>query len=148
MKRSASAQWRGTLKQGEGHISTDSGALRDLAYSFTKRFGDEIGTNPEELIAAAHSACYAMALTAELEQKKITLNFVDVKATVSLENVNGGWSIPAVHLDVTAGAIGVDEEAVKAAAQSAKANCPVSKVLKADITLDFHFSNEAAAELQ
>lgn len=136
MKRSAKALWRGNLKQGKGLISTESGVLSNVNYSFTKRFGDEAGTNPEELIAAAHSGCFAMAFSGELEKNKMLADSIDVKAHVSLDNVEGGWSITKIHLDVVANVPEADEKNIQDAANSAKANCPVSKLLKADITMD------------
>lgn len=145
MKRYASSQWRGNLRQGKGAINTESGSLSNLAYSFSRRFGDERGTNPEELIAAAHSSCFAMAVSAEFEQRKIQAELIDVKATVSLENVAGGWSIPAVHLDVSIEATGADRSQIEEAAKSAKANCPVSKLLKADITMNLNIPSQETA---
>lgn len=147
MKRSASAHWRGNLRQGQGRISTESGVLTDMPYSFAKRFGEEKGTNPEELIAAAHSSCFAMAFSAELEGKELEASSIDVKADVSLEKSGNGWSISAVHLDVTADVPGGTESSIREVAEAAKANCPVSKLLKADITMDFHFSSEASASM-
>lgn len=148
MKRSAEAYWVGSIKEGAGKISTESGALKQLPYSFSKRFGDEKGTNPEELIGAAHSACFAMALSGELTKSNITADSIDVKAEVSLEKQGEGWSIPAVHLNVTVAAPGADQNAVELAAKSAKANCPVSKLLKAEITMDFNFVSEQLQSLQ
>lgn len=148
MKRSASAEWRGSLKQGQGYINSESGSLSTLSYSFTKRFGEERGTNPEELIAAAHSSCFAMAVSAELEKQKLSAESILVKANVSLEQVNGAWEIPAVHLDVKISAPGVAEEKVRTAAETAKANCPVSKLLKANITMDLSISNQEFIPVQ
>lgn len=148
MKRSASAEWRGSLKRGQGYINSESGSLSTLSYSFTKRFGEERGTNPEELIAAAHSSCFAMAVSAELEKQNLSAESILVKANVSLEQVNGAWEIPAVHLDVKISAPGIDEEKVKTAAETAKANCPVSKLLKANITMGLSISNQEFVPVQ
>jgi osmotically inducible protein OsmC len=145
MKRSSSAQWRGDLKQGQGTINSESGALSNLNYSFSKRFGDTKGTNPEELIAAAHSGCFAMAFAAELEQKKLKAETIDVTAEVSLEKSGDGWAIPSVHLNVIADVPGASYSQVEQIAQSAKQHCPVSKLLKADISMDFHLSEEQSA---
>ncbi len=142
MKRSASAQWHGGIKDGQGIISTESGALSSIPYSFSKRFGEEKGTNPEELIGAAHSGCFAMALSAELSKSNIKPDTIDVKADVALEKQGEGWGIPAVHLIVNVMAAGADRNQVELAAKSAKQNCPISKLLKADITMDFNFSSE------
>lgn len=146
MKRTASAQWRGNLRQGKGSINTESGAISNLPYSFSKRFGEERGTNPEELIGAAHSSCFAMAVSAELEQRKLQAELIDVRATVSLENVSGAWSIPAIHLDVSIEASNATREQIEEAANTAKANCPVSKLLKAaDITMNLTIPSQDAA---
>lgn len=142
MKRSASAHWHGGIKDGQGMISTESGALNNLPYSFSKRFGTEKGTNPEELIGAAHSGCFAMALSGELSKQNISPESIDVKADVSLEKQGEGWGIPAVHLTVSVTAPGADKNLVELAAKSAKENCPVSKLLKANITMDFNLSSE------
>lgn len=147
MKRSASAHWQGGIKDGQGVISTESGALRSIPYSFAQRFGDERGTNPEELIGAAHSGCFAMALSAELSKNNVKPESVDVKAQVSLEKQGEGWSIPAVHLMVSVTAPGADKNMVELAAKSAKQNCPVSKLLNANITMDFNFVEEQTQSL-
>lgn len=147
MKRFASAQWRGNLRQGKGTIKTESGGIADLPYSFAKRFGEEKGTNPEELVGAAHASCFAMAVSAELEQRKLQAELIDVRATVSLENIAGGWSIPSVHLDVNIEAASASRSQVEEAANSAKLNCPISKLLKADITMNLSFSSQESATL-
>ena len=136
MKRSASAMWNGDLKSGKGTISTDSGVLSSVQYSFGTRFEDGKGTNPEELIAAAHAGCFAMALSAQLGEAGLVAQSIDTTATVTLEKVEGGFAITAVHLDLTAKIPGADQQAFEAAAEKAKAGCPVSKVLNAKITLD------------
>ncbi len=145
MKRSASAQWRGNLRQGKGILNTESGSLSKLPYSFAKRFGDEKGTNPEELIGAAHSGCFAMAFAGELEQRNLQPETIDVKAMVSLEKMGEGWSINSVHLDVRAVVSAGTKDQIEEAAQSAKKNCPVSQLLKAEITMNLDISSQERA---
>ena len=136
MKRKGSAVWRGGLKDGKGTVSTDSGVLSNTQYSFSTRFEDGKGTNPEELIAAAHAGCFSMALSAQLGNAGITAEQIQTTATVSLDNTDGGFSITAVHLDVRAKIPGADKQAFETAANNAKSGCPVSKVLNATITMD------------
>ena len=136
MKRSASAVWNGGLKDGKGTISTDSGVLSDTQYSFGTRFEEGKGTNPEELIGAAHAGCFSMALSAQLGEAGLTAERIATKATVTLEKTEGGFSITAIHLDLKAKIPGADRAAFEKAANNAKAGCPVSKVLNAKITLD------------
>ena len=136
MKRSTSAVWKGGLKDGKGTISTDSGVLSDTQYSFGTRFEEGKGTNPEELIGAAHAGCFSMALSAQLGEAGLTAERIATKATVTLEKTEGGFSITAVHLDLKAKIPGADRAAFEKAANNAKAGCPVSKVLNAKITLD------------
>jgi osmotically inducible protein OsmC len=136
MKRKAKAQWKGDLQKGKGTISTDSGVLSDTQYSFATRFEDGKGTNPEELIAAAHAGCYSMALSMILGKAGFTAKQIDTSATVSLDKVDGGFAITAVHLVVSACVPGADSSAFADAANAAKDGCPVSKLLKANITLD------------
>ena len=136
MKRKATAEWRGDLKTGRGMLTTESGVLHDARYSFTTRFEGEKGTNPEELVAAAHAGCFAMALSAELGKASLTAESLRVTATVSLEKDAGGWSITESNLELVARVPGATAEAFRTAADSAKANCPLSKLLKAKITLD------------
>ncbi len=135
MKRKASAQWRGSLKDGKGTISTDSGVLSDTQYSFTSRFAEGKGTNPEELIAAAHAGCFSMALSNELGAAGLTPESIQTTATVTLDKTAAGFAITAVHLDVAARVPGASPQSFEAAAGSAKSNCPVSKLLKAEITM-------------
>ena len=135
MKRSASAVWQGDLKQGRGAISTASKVLQDTAYSFATRFENGAGTNPEELIAAAHAACFSMALAAALGKAGHAPERVGTTATVTLEQVAGAWTITASHLDLDARVPGIERAAFDAIAADAKANCPVSRVLKAEISL-------------
>ena len=141
MKRRATAEWRGDLKAGKGTVSTESGVLQDARYSFTTRFENEKGTNPEELVAAAHAGCFAMALSAELGKANLTAESLRVTATVSLDKDAGGWSITESKLDLVARVPGASDAAFHAAADSAKANCPLSKLLKAKITLDARLEN-------
>ena len=136
MKRKASAVWQGGLQDGKGTISTDSGVLKDTQYSFATRFESGAGTNPEELIAAAHAGCFSMALSAELGRAGIKPERIATTATVTLEKANGGFAIPAIHLDVAAKIPGGDKAAFEKAAADAKAGCPVSKVLNAKITME------------
>jgi osmotically inducible protein OsmC len=136
MKRKATAEWHGGLKDGKGEISTDSGVLSKAQYSFGTRFEQGIGTNPEELIAAAHAGCFAMALSAQLGEAKMVAESINATATVTLEKLDSGWTVTESHLDVTARIPGANREAFETAAQNAKAGCPISKLLKANITMD------------
>lgn len=138
MKRNASAVWRGGFKDGKGTISTDSGVLSDSPYSFKARFEDETGTNPEELIAAAHAGCFTMALSLQLGEVGLTAESIETKAAVTLEKTDTGFAITSVHLDVRAKIPGATKAAFETAANSAKAGCPVSKVLNAAITMEAH----------
>ena len=136
MKRNASAEWKGGLKDGQGTISTDSGVLADTQYSFSTRFEDGKGTNPEELIAAAHAGCFSMALSGQLGQAGLTAESIRTTASVKLEKTDTGFAITSVHLEVKARVPGADQQAFATAANNAKAGCPVSKVLKAEITMN------------
>jgi len=135
MERKASAVWNGGLKDGKGTISSTSGVLSNTPYSFTTRFEGTPGTNPEELIAAAHAACFSMALSAQLGGANLKPESIHTSATLTMEKLDAGWTITKVHLDVTAKVPGASAEAFNKAAQDAKAGCPVSKVLKADISM-------------
>lgn len=135
MQRSATAVWNGTLKDGKGSISTPSGTLADAPYSVLTRFENAKGTNPEELIGAAHAGCFAMALSAQLSTMNFTPESIKVSATVSLEKLEAGWTISKIHLDLAARIPGITQTAFESAAASAKANCPVSRLFKADISL-------------
>ena len=136
MKRNASAHWEGGLKDGKGTVSTESGVLSGTQYSFSTRFENGVGTNPEELIAAAHAGCFSMALSAQLAEAGLVAQSISTKATVTLEKAGGGFAITAVHLDLTARIAGASAQAFETAAENAKKGCPVSKVLNATITLD------------
>jgi osmotically inducible protein OsmC len=136
MKRNASAEWRGGLKDGKGTISTDSTVLADTQYSFSTRFEDGVGTNPEELIAAAHAGCFSMALSGQLGKAELTAESIKTTATVTLDKVDGNFTITEVHLNVSARVPGATQEAFETAANNAKAGCPISRVLNAKITMD------------
>ena len=136
MERKASAVWKGGLKDGKGAVSSASGVLSNTPYSFATRFENASGTNPEELIAAAHAACFSMALSVQLGTANLTPESIDTAATLTMEKLDSGWSITAVHLDVVGKVPGASAEAFSTAAQNAKAGCPVSKVLNAKITMD------------
>lgn len=135
MKRSASAVWKGGLKDGKGTVSTQSGVLSGTPYGFNTRFENGPGTNPEELVAAAHAGCFTMALAAKLEEAGMTPADLQTSAAVTLEKVDGKFSITAVHLDLLAVIPGADPEKFDEIAQQAKAECPVSRLLKAEISL-------------
>jgi osmotically inducible protein OsmC len=136
MKRKASALWRGGLKDGKGSISTDSGVLKETQYSFSTRFENGIGTNPEELIAAAHAGCFSMAFSAELGKAGITPESIQTTATITLDKTDAGFTVTESHLDMTAKIPGIDPAKFAAIANGAKAGCPISRLLKANITLD------------
>jgi lipoyl-dependent peroxiredoxin len=135
MKRTASAVWHGDLKQGKGTVSTQSGVLNKTQYSFSTRFENGVGTNPEELIAAAHAGCFAMALSHALGGEGFTPDELSVEATLALEQVSGNWTITTIHLDLTGKVPGISKEKFGEIADKAKAGCPVSRVLNANITL-------------
>jgi osmotically inducible protein OsmC len=136
MKRTASALWKGGLKDGKGTVSTESGVLAKTPYSFSTRFENGIGTNPEELIGAAHAGCFSMALSGQLAASGMTAESITTTATVTMEKTDAGFTITAVHLDVVAKIPGADPAAFQAAAGNAKSGCPVSRVLNAQITMD------------
>ena len=134
--RTARAAWQGSGKEGTGQLTTQSGVLKEARYGFQTRFADGPGTNPEELIAAAHAGCFTMALAFQLQGAGHTPDSLDTEARVALEQEGGGWSIKAVALSLRAKVPGCGPEEFQRLAEAAKANCPVSRVLKADITLD------------
>jgi lipoyl-dependent peroxiredoxin len=136
MQRKASAIWKGGLKDGKGSVSSASGVLNNTPYSFATRFENTPGTNPEELIAAAHAGCFSMALSAQLGGANLTPSSIETTATLSLEKLEAGWTITAVHLDVVGRVPGADNAKFQELANNAKAGCPVSKVLNAKITMD------------
>jgi lipoyl-dependent peroxiredoxin len=136
MKRKASATWSGSLKEGQGSISSESGVLSSTPYSFRTRFEAEKGTNPEELIAAAHAGCFSMAFSMILGLAGLTPEKIETTATVALEPKDGGFAITSSHLEMQAAIPGASETQFKELAEKAKAGCPVSKLLNAAITLD------------
>ncbi|HEV8595380.1 MAG TPA: OsmC family peroxiredoxin [Thermoplasmata archaeon] len=136
MKRGASAVWKKGLKDGSGTMSVNSGAFRDLAYSFTTRFEGTPGTNPEELIAAAEAACFSMAFSAELGKAGITPESVETKATADFDKMEAGWGIKSIHLETTAKVPGADKAKVQEAAEAARKGCPIARLLNTQITLD------------
>jgi osmotically inducible protein OsmC len=135
MQRTASAHWSGGLKDGKGAVSTQSGVLNNTQYSFSTRFENGVGTNPEELIAAAHAGCFTMALSAELGKAGMTAESIDTTAALTMEKTDAGFTITAVHLDVSAKIPGADQAKFDEAALGAKKGCPVSRVLNASITM-------------
>lgn len=141
MKKTASAHWQGGIKDGKGTISTQSGALKDSPYGFNTRFEDKPGTNPEELIGAAHAGCFSMALSKELGEAGMTAESIDTQAQVTLDKVGGGFEISTVHLSLRAKIPGADRAAFEKAVETAKTGCPVSKVLNAAITLEAVLEN-------
>ena len=136
MKTTGSAVWRGGLKDGRGTISTKSGALKDYPYGFASRFEGKPGTNPEELIGAAHAGCFTMALSLILSEAKLTAEQMDTSAEVTLDKVGDGYAITAVHLSLKGKVPGASAAKFQELAEKAKAGCPVSKLLNAKITLD------------
>ncbi|HWS97022.1 MAG TPA: OsmC family protein [Candidatus Methylomirabilis sp.] len=136
MQRTGSAHWSGGLKDGKGTVSTASGVLHGTQYSFSTRFENGAGTNPEELIAAAHAGCFSMALSAQLGNAGMTAESIDTTATLTLEKTEAGFSITASHLDVTVKIPGADQAKFEEAAKAAETGCPVSRVLNAKITMD------------
>ncbi len=146
MLRKASAVWNGSLKEGKGTISTESGVLAKTQYSFSTRFENGSGTNPEELIAAAHAGCFTMALSAQLGNAGITPESLETTASLTMEKLDAGFTITKVHLDVTARIPGADKAAFEKAAEGAKAGCPISRLLKAEITMTARLSGEHAAK--
>ena len=136
MKRTGSAVWQGGIKDGKGSVSTESGVLDGAQYSFSTRFEDGKGTNPEELLAAAHAGCFSMALSKQLNDAGFTADSINTTAAVRLEKTDAGFSITKVHLDVTARVPGADAAAFETAANNAKAGCPVSRLFNAEITMD------------
>ena len=136
MERKASAVWKGSLKEGQGTVSSASGVLAETQYSFASRFEEGIGTNPEELIGAAHAGCFSMALSAILGEAGFVPESVATKATVTLKPVDGAPTVTGIHLEVEARVPGASAEAFMEAAEKAKTGCPISRVLKTEITMD------------
>ena len=136
MQRKASARWQGTVKEGSGTLSVQSGTLNETPFSFAARFGDGKGTNPEELIAAAHAGCFTMALSFMLNNNGFTADAIDTEAALTLDRVNDAWTVTAVHLTTRARIPKIDAAKFGELASNAKANCPISRLLNATITLD------------
>lgn len=136
IRKHGSARWQGDLKTGKGVVSTESGALTDQPYGFNTRFEDGAGTNPEELIGAAHASCFSMAVSAELGRSGVTAESIETKSVISLEKDGDGFTVTKAELTSTITAPGADKAAVEAAANGAKSGCPISKLLNAAITLD------------
>lgn len=136
MKRKASAVWQGGLTDGKGAVSTGSGVLSNTQYSFSTRFENGIGTNPEELIAAAHAGCFSMALSGQLGAAGMVATRIQTLATLNMDKLEAGWTITGIHLDVTAKIPDADPAAFETAARKAKEGCPVSRLLKAEITME------------
>lgn len=135
MQRKATAVWQGGIKEGKGSISTESGTLKDTQYSFKTRFENGVGTNPEELLAAAHAGCFTMALSAELTKAGITPKNLETTATITLDANQAGFTITKSHLDLVAEIPEVDENVFNTAVKTAETNCPVSKLFKAEISV-------------
>tara|TARA_B100000949_G_C13956264_1_gene315006 strand:- start:39 stop:464 length:426 start_codon:yes stop_codon:yes gene_type:complete len=136
MQSKASAVWKGGLKDGSGAVSGASGVLLDVAYTFATRFEGSAGTNPEELIAAAHASCFSMALSAQLGEAGLTPDHVRTTATSTLENIDGGFAVTKIHLEVTARVPGADQSAFDTAANNAKSGCPISKLMNAEVSMN------------
>jgi len=145
MVRKASAVWKGSLKEGKGTISSESGVLSNTPYSFSTRFENAKGTNPEELIAAAHAGCFTMALSAQLGNAGITPESLETTASLSLDKLDAGWTVTKIHLDVSARIPGADKAAFDKAAEAAKAGCPISRLLKAEITMTARLAGATTA---
>ena len=135
MQRKASAVWQGDLKSGKGAISTDSGTLKNTQYSFSTRFENGVGTNPEELLAAAHAGCFTMALSAQLGGLGLAAQKLETTATITLDKVGDGFSVTKSHLDLVAKIPGADKSKFDTAVKAAETGCPVSKLFKAEITI-------------
>jgi osmotically inducible protein OsmC len=136
MKRKASAEWKGNLREGKGTMTTDSGVLKNTQYSFSTRFEDGIGSNPEELIAAAHAGCFSMALSGQLTNAGFTAESIKTEAAVKLEKTDAGFTVTNVHLEVRAKVPGADAAAFATAAANAKTGCPISRLLNTEITMN------------
>jgi len=136
MKRSANAVWKGGLKDGKGTLSTESGVLSGIAYDFKKRFETDPGTNPEELVAAAHASCFSMALSGQLGNAGITADSIETRATVTFEKLDAGFTITESHLETKVRIPNANKAAFETAVQNAKTGCPISRLLNTKITLD------------
>jgi len=136
MKRKANARWQGTAKEGAGTLTTQCGVLNDTPYSFVARFGDGKGTNPEELVAAAHAGCFTMALSFMLNGAGFTAEAIDTEADLTMDQANGAWTVTGIHLTTRARIPKIDAAKFAELSSNAKANCPISRLLNATITLD------------
>jgi osmotically inducible protein OsmC len=136
MKRQASAIWKGGLKDGKGTVSARSGVLRETPYSFAMRFEEAPGTNPEELIAAAHASCFSMALSGQLGNANLTPEHIATTATLSLDKLDAGWTVTSIHLDVRAKVPGATQAVFEEKANAAKVGCPISRLLNAKISME------------
>ncbi len=145
MIRKASAVWKGSLKEGKGTVSSDSGVLANSPYSFSTRFEDAKGTNPEELIAAAHAGCFTMAFSAQLGNAGITPESLETTATLTFEKTDAGFTVTKIHLDTVGRIPGNDKAVFEKAAQEAKAGCPISRLLKAEITMTARLAQATSA---
>lgn len=143
MKRQASAKWNGTLKEGEGWLSTGSGGIDELPYSFNTRFTSEPGTNPEELIGAAHAGCFSMQFASILAKAGWNPVSIETSASINFDGNEGGWTLTSSHLSVEAVVPGIDEAELQRCAEEAKRTCPVSRVLKAELSVEAHLKKEA-----
>lgn len=147
MRRKATAIWNGTVREGHGTISADSKAFTNLKYAFSTRFEDKPGTNPEELIAAAHAGCFSMALTSELGKVRLTPESIETLAILKMENLPAGWTVAEIHLEVKAVVPGADQETFHHAATNAKTGCPISRLLKTTITMTAHLTTDRTSSL-
>jgi lipoyl-dependent peroxiredoxin len=145
MQRKASAVWQGDLKSGKGSISTESTTLKDAQYSFSTRFENGVGTNPEELLAAAHASCFTMALSAQLAGAGMVATKLETTCTISLEKVGEGFSITKSHLDLVATIPNADNAKFDTAVKNAESGCPVSKLYKAEITVNARLVTSTSA---
>lgn len=145
MIRKASAVWNGPLKTGTGKISTESGVLSNANYSFSTRFENGKGTNPEELIAAAHAGCFTMALSAQLGNANMMPETLETQATLTMEKLDAGWTVTKIHLDVNAKVPNADQAAFDKCAEAAEKGCPISRLLKAEITMTAHLNADRGA---
>ena len=136
INKTGSARWSGGLRDGKGHVSTGSGAMSEQPYGFATRFENGTGTNPEELVAASHASCFSMALSMVLGQSDLTADSIETQAEVSLEQQGEGFAVTRSHLTVVARVPGATNESFREAAEAAKANCPISKLLTAEVTMD------------
>ena len=136
MKRTASAVWNGDLKSGKGSVSSQSGVLNKTQYSFGTRFENGVGTNPEELVAAAHAGCFTMALSAQLGTANLVPTQLETNATLTFEKTEPGWTVTAIHLSVVGTVPGADDATFQRLAEAAKKDCPISRLLKTNITME------------